>query len=99
MSKTTACTLCVLLSAAALMNAEQVSLKNGDRLTGTVASMDGKKLVLKTAYAGDVSIDWDAVTQFSSEQPLVITKSDKQVVTGTVRSEGDNYVVTTAQGP
>ena len=99
MSKTTACTLCVLLSAAALMNAEQVSLKNGDRLTGTVASMDGKKLVLKTAYAGEVSIDWDAVTQFSSEQPLVITKSDKQVVTGTVRSEGDNYVVTTAQGP
>lgn len=99
MSKTTACTLLVLFCTAEFLNAEQVSLKNGDRLSGTVVSMDGKKLVLKTAYAGDVSIDWDSVSQFSAEQPLVITKTDKQVVTGTVKSEDDNYIVTTAQGP
>lgn len=91
----------ILLSmwfACPVANAEQVSLKNGDRLTGTIVSMDGKKLVLKTPYAGEVSIDWESVDQFTSDQPLVVTKADKQTVTGTVKSEGSDYVVTTAQG-
>lgn len=99
MSKTTAYVLLVLWCTAALLKAEEVSLKNGDRLSGTVVSMDGKKLVLKTSYAGDVPIDWDSVSQFSSDQPLVITKTNQQLVTGTVKSEGGNYIVTTAQGP
>lgn len=59
--------------------------------------MDGKKLVLKTAYAGDVSIDWNQV-EHSSDLPLVITKVDKQTVTGSVKSEGADYLVSTAQG-
>src|SRR6185312_11437003 len=56
--------LLLLLLFGAVVNAEQISLKNGDRLTGTIVSMDGKKLVLKTTYAGDVSINWDSVEQF-----------------------------------
>jgi putative salt-induced outer membrane protein YdiY len=88
----------LLFSFVGIMQAEKVSLKNGDSLSGSILSMDGKKLVIKTAYAGDVSIDWDAVDQFNSDKPLVITKADKQVVTGTVSSEGAEYVVTTPQG-
>ena len=60
--------------------------------------MDGKKLVLKTTYAGEVTIDWAAVDQFTSNQPLVVTKSDQQTVTGTVKSSGADYVVATPQG-
>ena len=60
--------------------------------------MDGKKLVLKTTYAGEVTIDWAAVDQFTSDQPLVVTKSNQQTVTGTVKSSGADYVVTTPQG-
>jgi putative salt-induced outer membrane protein YdiY len=96
-SKTILLLLFVLFAMA--LTAEQVSLSNGDRLTGTILSMDGKKLVIKTAYAGEVTIDWDSVSQFTSDQPLVITKADKQVITGTVSSEGADYVVTTPQGP
>ena len=36
--------------------ADQVSLKNGDRLTGTIVKSDAKTLVLKTEAAGDVTI-------------------------------------------
>ena len=82
----------------AAVNAEQISLKNGDHLTGTLVSMDGKKLVLETTYAGDLSIDSDSVEQFTSDQPVVITTIGKKTVTGTVKSEDSNYVVTTAQG-
>ena len=98
MLKLTTFVLLLLLCTGATVNAEQVSLKNGDHLTGTIVSMNGKKLVLKTAYAGDISIDWDSVDQFISDQPLVVTKANQQTVTGTVKSQGADYVVTTPQG-
>ncbi len=91
--------LLFLLGCSVLSFAEQVTLKNGDRLTGAIVSMDGKKLVVNTSYAGDVSIDWSEVTQFTSDKPLVVTRTDKQVLSGTINTEGENVVVTTAQGP
>jgi len=96
--KLTKSLLTLLLCAGVIAGAEQVSLKNGDHLTGSIVSMDGKKLVLKTAYAGDVSIDWGSVDQFTSDQPLVVTKSNQQTLTGTVKTEDGNYIVTTPQG-
>ena len=88
-----------LICSAVALSAEEVSLKNGDHLSGAIVSMDGKKLVLKTSYAGDISIDWAEVSQFSSDkQPLVVTKADKQLVSGTVAAEGSDVMVTTAQG-
>ncbi len=91
--------LALIVFAATASYAEQVTLKNGDHLTGSIVSMDGKKLVLKTTYAGEVPIDWSEVTEFSSDKtPLVVTKADKQLVSGPVTSEGPNVVVTTAQG-
>src|SRR4051794_16607885 len=97
MSKLNLLLLC-LLGFSLLCHAEQVTLKNGDRLTGSIVSMDGKKLVVNTTYAGDVSIDWSEVTQFSSDKPLVITRTDKQVLSGTVNTEEQNAVIATAQG-
>src|ERR1017187_7407095 len=88
-----------LLCYSASLQAEQFTLKNGDHLSGAIVSMDGKKLVLKTTYAGDVSIDWAEVSEFSSDkQPLVVTKADKQLVSGMVAAEGTDVLVTTAQG-
>jgi len=36
--------------------ADQVILKNGDRLSGTIVKSDDKNLVLKADYAGEVTI-------------------------------------------
>lgn len=87
-----------LLGFSILSSAEQVMLKNGDRLTGSIVSMDGKKLVVKTSYAGEVSIDWGEVAQFTSDNPLVVTRTDKQVISGPVTTEGQDVIITTAQG-
>ncbi len=83
---------CVALEAA------QVTLKNGDRLTGTIVSLTDKKLTVHTDYAGDVVIDWAAVTQFTSDQPMVVTKTDKQVVSGTVNAQDSSVAVATSSG-
>src|SRR5690349_16034595 len=51
-----------LLLIACSARADQVVLKNGDRLTGKIVSGDGKTLLLKSEFAGDVTIQWDAIT-------------------------------------
>ena len=45
--------------------ADQVTLKNGDRFTGTVVKSDGKTLVLHTDAAGDVTLKFDAIQELS----------------------------------
>jgi len=78
--------------------AEQVTLKNGDRLTGAIVSVSDKKLTIKTEHAGTVTIDWDAVAQFSSEQPMVVTRTNQQTVSGAVSSKDSEVTVNTTSG-
>ena len=83
----------VLLSPAAW--ADQIVLKNGDRLTGVITQTDAKGLTIKTEFAGAVTVAMDALVQITSEQPLYLTLKDSQVVVGTVTTEGDTLVVKT----
>jgi len=46
----------LLLCCCRLVVADQVTLKNGDRLTGSVVRSDGKTLVVKTELVGEVNI-------------------------------------------
>jgi putative salt-induced outer membrane protein len=73
---------------AVLARADQVTLKNGDRLTGTIVKTDDDKktLEIKTELAGEVTVQWDAVTAIESSQPLHLTLRDGRVITGTVRT-------------
>jgi len=63
--------------------ADTVWLDNGDRLTGKIVLMDGGKLVLKTRYAGQVTIDWKDIDTLRSEKPLLV----KRNLTETLASE------------
>ena len=75
--------------------ADQITLKNGDRLTGTIVSADGKSLNLKTDYAGDVTIKWDSVQSISSDQPLYVTPKTGAMVVGTVTTSDGKLEVAT----
>ena len=79
--------------------ADQVTLKNGDRLTGTITTADDKSLNLKTDYAGDLTIKWDAVESISSDQPLYVTPKTGVTVVGSVStSDGKLQVATKNAG-
>lgn len=80
---------------AGALRADQVTLKNGDRLTGTIVKSDAKVLVLKSEFAGDVSIQWDAITSIQSTQPLYLGLKDGQTIAGTVDTSNGQFVVTT----
>jgi len=75
--------------------ADQVALKNGDRLTGAIIKSDGKELVLKTEYAGDVTLKFDAIQGITSTGELHVEMSDGKKAVGTVTTSGDNVEVAT----
>jgi len=79
--------------------ADQVVLKNGDRLTGSIAKSDGKVLLIKTDYAGDVTVKFDAIQSITSAGDLHVTLGRKTAV-GPVTTKGDDVIVATrTEGP
>ena len=78
--------------------ADQVVLKNGDRLTGSIKKSDGKLLVIKTDYAGDVTVKFDAIQSITSTGDLNVSLAGKTVL-GPVTTSGDDVVVATRTGP
>jgi len=52
--------------------ADTVWLNNGDRLTGTIQSLDNGYLLIHTDYGGDLRIAFDHVQTLQSDTPLVI---------------------------
>ncbi|MGE0883381.1 MAG: DUF481 domain-containing protein [Blastocatellales bacterium] len=75
--------------------ADEVKLKNGDRLTGTIVKSDGKSLTLKTEFVGTVNITWDAIDQVTASQSLYLSLNDGQTVVGTITGGAEKYEVVT----
>jgi hypothetical protein len=91
-------TLCfVCLGMGARILADEVKLKNGDRITGTIVKADGKSLTVKTDYAGTVTISAEAIAQVSSEQPLHFLLSEGNTVVGTLATKEGRYEVSTRE--
>ena len=69
--------------------ADQITLKNGDRLTGKIVKSDGSKLVLTTELVGDVSIDLSAIVNITTDQPIYVALADGRTVSGLLNLSGD----------
>jgi putative salt-induced outer membrane protein YdiY len=76
--------------------ADQIALKNGDRLTGAIVKSDEKTLTLKSEFAGVVTVPMDAIVQISSEQPLHVTTKDGQTLVGQVAADASKLEIKNA---
>jgi putative salt-induced outer membrane protein YdiY len=90
--------LFLLCCCCSFLYAAEVTLKNGDRISGTIVSVGDKKLAIKPAYSDPIAIDWSEVTQFTSDAPMVVTRTDNQVVSGPVTMQDSAVVVTSPAG-
>jgi len=90
----------LLLSALASLAllADQVTLKNGDRITGQIVKKDGDKLTMKSELMGEVTIPWAAVTSISSSGPLVVVLPGGKSVSGALSTSGGSLEVATTSG-
>jgi len=88
----------VLCASSLLYAADQVILKNGDIITGTVIKKDGDKLTLKSEFLGEVTMPWSAVKSLKSDQELNVVLPGGETVKGKLSTAGDNLAVATASG-
>jgi putative salt-induced outer membrane protein YdiY len=88
--------LLALVCVSGLLLADQVTMKNGDHLSGSIVKYDGKNLILKSEFAGQVTIPWDAVTAITSSAPLNIGLKDGQMLVGTVTTADGKFMVATS---
>lgn len=85
----------LLLLCACSLLADQITLANGDRFTGSILRSDNKTLVLKTDTAGEVALKWDSIAAISAPGPLHIGLSDGQTIVGSVETANGRFNVTT----
>jgi hypothetical protein len=90
----TARTLSLCLFASAAIHADQVTLKNGDRVTGSIVKSDGKTLVISTPdiktadkkpkESGEVTVAWDQVVAIETSAPVFIAIGNDKPVSATL---------------
>lgn len=73
--------------------ADQIVMKNGDRLTGSIEKSDGKIIVLKTDYAGELTVKLDAVQSITSAGSLHVVLKSGQTIAGSVAVANDTLTV------
>jgi len=81
-------------------HADEVIMKNGDRLQGEIVSMEGGKLIFKTPYADKNVIPWDQVERLTSEKILEISLPDEETLTGkAITAEDGTLILKPEAGP
>lgn len=75
--------------------ADQVTLTNGDRLTGRIVELDAETLRFQSELLGEVRIPRQAIASLASDQELAVTLPDGQVAVGTVAAQDNQAEVRT----
>jgi putative salt-induced outer membrane protein YdiY len=67
--------------------ADQVVLKNGDQVTGTIVKKDDKNITVKTLHFGVVTTEWDQVASIIADTPINVVLQDGRELQGTLSTE------------
>lgn len=90
---------CILGFFGGFLPADQVTLLNGDRITGTVVKGDGTALTLNTKAMGTVTVARGEIAALQSDQPLYLGLPDGQTLLGTLSTaDGKVSVATRSAG-
>jgi hypothetical protein len=76
--------------------ADQVVMKNGDRITGAVEKKDGNTLTVKTDQFGEVSLKWDEIASITTDKPVNVVLANGQTVKAPISTSGAMITIGTA---
>lgn len=77
--------------------ADQVVLKNGDKITGSIIKKDAANLTFKSEVFGSVTLPWDKVETLSVETPVFVEMSNSRPVQATIDARDGGVRITTAE--
>jgi putative salt-induced outer membrane protein len=76
-----------------ILRADQIVLKNGDRITGKIVTSDEKAVTVHTDAMGQVKIQRAAIQAMTSDEALHVTLKSSRL-TGAIRTEENRLVIT-----
>jgi putative salt-induced outer membrane protein YdiY len=88
--------MAMVAGGAAAARADQLVMKNGDRLTGKIVRSDARELTLQTLYAGAVKVQRAAIASITSDQSLNLFTNDGQRYVGKLAAENNHATIKTA---
>jgi putative salt-induced outer membrane protein YdiY len=74
--------------------ADEILMKNGDRLTGSVVQLDGKNITIKTTAFGLVGAPWDQVASLRTDAPVHIVLQGGRTMTGAIAPANGRLAIT-----
>jgi hypothetical protein len=79
--------------------ADQITMKDGDRITGAIVKKDGDSLTVKSKNFGTVTLKWADVATVKSDQPLNVTLAGGKTVKANIETQGDRIQVAAPGAP
>src|SRR5579862_4173273 len=89
--------VCAVFLLAAAGFADQITMKDGDRITGDIVKKDGDSVTVKSKNFGTVTLKWGDIATVKSNQPLNVTLAGGKTVKATIETQGGQIQVA-AQG-
>jgi Protein of unknown function, DUF481 len=89
----------VLCSLVVCLHADQLVLKNGDRVTGSIVKKDDKTITIKSDLFGVITAPWDQVVSVTADKPVTVVLKEREDVHGTVTTQGEMVRVADVEVP
>jgi hypothetical protein len=89
----------LFLSVSVAVADDEVKLKNGDRITGTVKDLAGGKLLLETTHSGPLKIDWAQVVSVTTDRPVKVTLATGELLEGKLAPGAEGRLKIETAGP
>lgn len=74
--------------------ADQITMKNGDRVTGDVVKKDGQSLIIESKHFGTVTLPWAEIDSIRTDAPVNVATADGKTVKANVETQGTQIQVT-----
>ena len=91
--------LLLFCSLVVCLQADQLVLKNGDRVTGSIVKKDDKTITIKSDLFGVISAPWDQVVSVTADKPVTVVLKDRDDVHGTLTTVGEEVRVADVEVP
>lgn len=72
---------------------DNITLNNGDRLTGKIIKMDRLTLAIKTDYAGEIKVARENISSFFTDEPATIMFNDSTIARFNIEAARDPFPV------
>jgi putative salt-induced outer membrane protein YdiY len=90
--------LAVLFLCALDVRADEIVMKNGDKITGKVVDLAGGRLKVETSHSGVVTVDWAQVASLKTDGPVKVRTVAGETFEGKIAAQDGRLRIESAGG-